>query len=79
MIWFETTTRIRGDTAMGRMIVLVTNLHTIMYGIGGFILASGTIIFLIAGYVLLKRRQPTTDSKIPFKRQISTEKIKPIV
>ena len=61
---------------MGRMIVLVTNLHTIMYSIGGFTLVIGAILCLIGGYFVLKRRQNDIQ---PVKLSINSIEKKPIV
>ena len=46
MIWFETATRIDGDTDTGRLIVLVSRLHQIMYGIGGLILVIAVLLLV---------------------------------
>ena len=51
MIWFETATRIDGDTDTGRLIVLVSRLHQIMYGIGGLILVIAVLLLVTAFYV----------------------------
>ena len=58
MIWFETTTRINGKTATGRLIVLVSRLNQIIYGIGGLILVI-SLIFVGFGLFKLNRKRKT--------------------
>ena len=48
MIWFETATRIDGGSATGRLIVLVSRLHQIIYGLGGLILAISILILILS-------------------------------
>ena len=48
MIWFETATRIDGGSATGRLIVLVSRLHQIIYGLGGLILAISVLILILS-------------------------------
>ena len=73
MIWFETTTRIDGDTEMGALVVLVTKLHTIMYSIGGVGVAIGTIIALIGAFFHYKRRQQRREKVIPVRNNMQPE------
>ena len=63
LIWFETTTRIHGDTEMGFMVVLVSNLHVIMYSIGGFSVTMGTLFLLVGIYFYRKRRMNNGHQK----------------
>ena len=48
MIWFETATRIDGGSTTGRLIVIVSRLHQIIYGLGGLILSISIIILLLS-------------------------------
>ena len=68
LIWFETTTRIDGSTEMGFMVILVSNLHAIMYGLGGFILTCGAIFLLIGTYFYIKQRNTLTHQKFQNKQ-----------
>jgi hypothetical protein len=43
MIWFETTTKIDGSTGTGFMVVLVSLLPKIIYGVGGGVVIIGAI------------------------------------
>ena len=64
MIWFETATRINGGSTTGRLIVLVSRLHQIMYGLGGLILAI-SIVILILSIMKGKRRKNLENSQKP--------------
>ena len=62
MIWFETATRIDGGSTTGRLIVIVSRLHQIIYGLGGLILSISIIILLLP---YNKENKTTFEIRLP--------------
>ena len=59
MIWFETATRIDGGSTTGRLIVIVSRLHQIIYGLGGLILFISIVILLLSIRKLMNGKIPS--------------------